>query len=83
MVAWLKHEQLVTLKVLTPAEIELAALRVVKAIAIPMEPGLGGGSLTPARIRRLESCAGILMKKLTTSQPTCDLHYYKVCQIFK
>jgi hypothetical protein len=66
------------LRLLTSAEVELAALRVVKAIASPIEPGLGAGSMTPARIRRLETCAAIFVTKLTTTRPVNDLQFYKV-----
>ncbi|KAF4523593.1 hypothetical protein B566_EDAN014567 [Ephemera danica] len=82
VVAWLRQEQLATLRILSPAEVELAALRVVKAIASPTEPGggagVGGGnSMPPARIRRLEACASIFTAKLSAPVIKPDIHYFK------
>lgn len=80
VVSWLKPEQLTTLKLLSVAEVELAALRVIKAIASPTEAGAGtgGSSMPPARARRLEACAHIFIDKLSATVIAPDIHYCKV-----
>jgi len=80
LINWLKKPKLDTLKVLPSDEVNLASLRVIKAIASPTETGVAvsGQACPPARVRKLEICAMVFKQQLAANIPSQDAIYLKV-----